>query len=57
MTEKALHAYQKAVEIEDRYRIQFKKMYPNNEIVSRLGEDKYQLAKKRISELISENDI
>ena len=57
MTEKALQAYQKAVEIEDLYRIQFKKMFPNNELFSRLGEDNYQLAKKRIAELISENDF
>ncbi len=57
ITEKALESYQKAVEIEDQYQMQFKKMYPQEKMVSRLGEDKYLFAKKRIAEITSENDI
>lgn len=57
MTEKALQAYQKAVEIEDQYQMQFRKMYLKEKMVSRLGEDKYLFAKKRIAEITSENDI
>ncbi len=48
----ALSHYQKAVEIEDSYRRQFRQMYPQREkIVSRLGEQDYRLARKRIEEL------
>ncbi len=56
-TEKALESYQKAVKIEDDFRLQFQEMYPHEDLVSRLGEEKYQLAKKRIAEITSENDI
>lgn len=44
--------YAMAVEIEDSYRGQFRQMYPErNEVVSRLGQERYQLAKLRIEEL------
>ncbi|MBN2588803.1 MAG: O-antigen ligase family protein [Sedimentisphaerales bacterium] len=55
--EKAIESYQNAVNIEDQYRSQFKKMYPNKELVSRLGEEKYEFAKQRITEITSQNDI
>jgi tetratricopeptide (TPR) repeat protein len=47
-TDLALQQYKKAVEIEDAYRQQFRIMYPNREIFSRLGEEKYQFAKQRL---------
>ncbi len=46
-----LRSYQKAVEIEDAYRKQFKIMYPDMELFSRLGCDKYKAAKERIDVL------
>jgi tetratricopeptide (TPR) repeat protein len=50
-TDTALEQYQKAIEIEDSYRSQFRIMYPDREIFSRLGEEKYQSAKQRIKSL------
>jgi hypothetical protein len=50
-TDLAYQEYKQAIEIEDSFRSQFKMMYPNREIVSRLGEDKYQFAMERIKEL------
>ncbi|MBN1973440.1 MAG: O-antigen ligase family protein [Sedimentisphaerales bacterium] len=50
-TEAAIEYYQKTVEIENLYRVQFRRMYPKENIVSRLGEDKYQFAIKRTDEL------
>jgi hypothetical protein len=50
-TDIAVAQYEKAVEIEDAYRNQFKIMYPGREIVSRLGEDKYEFATERIKSL------
>ena len=48
----ALCHYAKAVEIENSYREQFQQMYPGREkIVSRLGDNEYQHAQKRIAEL------
>jgi len=47
----AIAQYEKAVEIEDAYRNQFRIMYPGREVVSRLDKDKYQLAKQRIKQL------
>lgn len=44
----ALAQYRKAVEIEDAYRRQFKTLYPQREIYSRLGEENYQTAKQQI---------
>jgi hypothetical protein len=50
-TDIALAQYKKAVEIEDAYRNQFKVMYPNREIFSRLGKGKYEKAKQQIKSL------
>ncbi len=47
-TDIAVAQYEKAVEIEDAYRSQFRIMYPGREIFSRLGEEKYKNAKQRI---------
>jgi hypothetical protein len=47
----AIAQYKKAVEIEDAYRNQLKIMYPDREIFSRLGEEKYNNAKQRIKQL------
>ncbi len=47
----AVENYEKAVEIEDSYRVQFRLMYPGWKIFSRLGEQKYQSAKQRIKHL------
>ena len=48
----AIEQYKKLIEIEDSYRRQFKMIYPEKkEIVSRLGEEKYQFAIKRVKEL------
>ncbi len=47
----AISQYQKAIEIEDAFRTQFRLMYPDREVFSRLGEDKYQFARQRIKEL------
>ncbi len=52
-TNLALTNYKKAVDIEDSFRSQFKIMYPDRKMFSRLGEEKYQSAKQRI-ELLSE---
>ncbi len=50
-TDLAHQEYKQTIEIEDSFRSQFKMMYPNREIVSRLGEDKYQFATERIKTL------
>ena len=50
-TDVALEQYTKAVEIEDAYRAQFKTMYPDRELFSRLGYEKYDQAKKHITEI------
>ncbi|NLH17984.1 MAG: hypothetical protein GX455_15520 [Phycisphaerae bacterium] len=47
----ALRDYRRAVEVEDAYRAQFRIMYPNRTMTSRLGEKNYNYAKTRISEL------
>jgi len=44
----ALKQYKKAIEIEDSFRLQFKIVYPDREVVSRLGQEKYDFAKQRI---------
>ena len=49
--ELALENYNEAVRIEQAYRDVFKKMYPDRELFSRLGEDKYQSALLRIEDL------
>jgi O-antigen ligase len=50
-TNTAIEHYRKAVYIENSYRDQFREMYPDEEIVSRLGEGKYQFARQRIKQL------
>ena len=50
-TDATLKHYNKAVEIEDSYRQQFRIMYPEKEVFSRLGPTNYKLAKERIKEL------
>jgi len=50
-TDLACQEYKQAIKIEDSFRSQFKMMYPNREIVSRLGEDKYQFATERMKAL------
>ena len=45
----ALAHYEKAVQIEDSYRAQFRRMYPGREVFSRLGQNKYASAKERIA--------
>jgi len=50
-TDVAIANYKRAVEIEDSYRRQFEIMYPGRKIFSRLGEEKYQLAKQKIKSL------
>jgi len=49
--EQALDAYKKAVEIEDLFRQQFELLYSSSKPVSRLGNDKYNLAKQKIQQL------
>jgi len=51
-TDIAISQYEKAIEIEDEYRSQFREMYPEREeIVSRLGDKKYHFAKQRLIHL------
>ena len=48
-TDVALEHYNKAIEIEDAYRDQFRQIYPERkEVVSRLGEEQYNLAKDKL---------
>ncbi len=47
----AINHYKNAIDIEDSFQRQFKIMYPHRKIVSRLGEDKYQLATERMKAL------
>jgi len=47
----ALAQYKKAVEIEDAFRGQFQKLYPDYHSFSRLGFDNYAIAKEKIEEL------
>jgi O-antigen ligase len=53
----AVEHYKEAIEIEDKYRRQFQEMYPGRKIVSRLGEEKYELAKQRIDSLYRQSAI
>lgn len=51
-TEITLEQYKETVKIEDQYRAQFQKMYPErDQIVSRLGEEQYNLAKNKLKTL------
>jgi len=55
-TDIATRQYEKAIDIEDKYRSQFQEMYPERgEIVSRLGEEKYQFAKQRLKFLTNQS--
>lgn len=47
-TEHALLWYCRAAEIEEAYRRQFRQMYPDYELFSRLGEERYQYAREFI---------
>jgi tetratricopeptide (TPR) repeat protein len=49
--EAALENYKKAIEIEDAFRTNFKQMYPDLKVFSRLGEKKYAIAKQRVAKL------
>ena len=42
--------YRRAVEVEDAFREQFRRMYPGREPISRLGQDAYEDAKARMGE-------
>jgi len=53
----AIEHYTKAIEIEDEYRAQFRKMYPEREdIVSRIDKSMYLYAKERVEELAGKSD-
>ena len=53
-TKTAVEHYEKAIDIENQYRSQFRTMYPEREkIVSRLDKEKYQTAIDRVKELSS----
>jgi O-antigen ligase len=53
----AFGKYKKAIEIEDEYRAQFRRMYPEREdVVSRLDKNMYLYAKERIAELTGKPD-
>jgi O-antigen ligase len=52
----ALQQYEDAVDIENQYRGQFHKMFPERKIASRLGEQKYQTALKRIEALKNQQE-
>ncbi|HPD47514.1 MAG TPA: O-antigen ligase family protein [Anaerohalosphaeraceae bacterium] len=49
--DEAVFHYERAVAIEEAYRVQFAVMYPGRELFSRLGEKNYQFAKVRLSAL------
>jgi O-antigen ligase len=51
-TEIAIEHYAKAVEIEDKYRAQFKQLYPEHkDVVSRIDNKDYKYAKERMAKL------
>jgi len=47
----ALKHYRETVQIEDSFRKQFRLMYPDRQVISRMPSDKYLLAKKRLEAL------
>ncbi|MHC4457459.1 MAG: tetratricopeptide repeat protein, partial [Planctomycetota bacterium] len=51
----AIAQYNKAIDIEDGYRQQFRTMYPDRALFSRLGEEKYKNAKQRITILSNQS--
>ncbi len=55
-TDIAISEYKKAIDIEKQYRAQFREMYPEREeVVSRLGGQKYLFAQERIKHLTSQS--
>jgi len=55
-TDVAIKQYEEAIDIEDKYRDQFREMYPERQkIVSRLGEEKYQFAKQQLKFLTGQS--
>jgi len=50
-TDIAVENYKKTIEIEDAFRAQFRLMYPDQKTFSRLGQDRYDFARQRISQL------
>jgi O-antigen ligase len=51
-TDVAIEHYGEAIEIEDAYRDQFRRIYPERkEVISRLGEEEYNLAKDKLKTL------
>ena len=54
----AIERYKKTIEIEDEYRDQFRQIYPErDDVVSRLGNEKYLFAIKRLKELSEKSDL
>jgi O-antigen ligase len=54
----AVEHYRRAIEIEDDYRRQFQRVYPERKkIVSRIGQEKYDYAVERIKELSKKSNI
>jgi tetratricopeptide (TPR) repeat protein len=49
--ETALENYRKAIEIEQAFRENFKRLYPEHKVFSRLGEQQYNIAKQKITML------
>jgi hypothetical protein len=49
--QEAVDEYKRAIAIEDSYRRMFAEMYPDRQLYSRLGEEKYQYARSRVIEL------
>jgi len=47
----AVKHYEEAIDIEDKYRLQFRQIYPERGIFSRLGEEEYKNAKQRVKQL------
>jgi tetratricopeptide (TPR) repeat protein len=54
--ETAIENYRQAIKIEDDYTEQFKIMYPDQGVFSRLGEEEYALAKERLAALSRQSD-
>jgi hypothetical protein len=54
--EAAIENYRQAIKIEDDYTEQFKIMYPDQGVFSRLGKEKYALAKERLAALTRRSD-
>lgn len=54
--ETAIENYRQAIKIEDDYAEQFKIMYPDQGVFSRLGREKYALAKERLAALSRQSD-